>query len=360
MTTADYLNSERIVTKFVENKGQLINTANIKNVIPAFNEINDIMSFTRNVLLNHTLELSKSGRKMLNQILKDSGKKRLSKEDIFKIAKTFNDYITLSTLSFLTNEHYDSPQKIKGIGDSIASNWIKNILSKYQGNKFIEKLQINKDGTIQIADDYRFTQLSDNELAEIRSDFEKLSDKLKYSLALYSFSKYGIGTSSYRGGFYNLMSNEFKAELSQHIEQDIKSWIRGEVTLFELKNAKQWIYNINPTIGLATDLGTNQKWDINSYPSLDISNDKLTEISKTNSAEEYNNLVDEQTRITFEREFREYKKKYPSIKLREFAKEIAEKGLGHKLNQTSQGEFLKQELSIEMKSAQDKKNKHCK
>ena len=367
--TSELINAERNVQMFMNNEGRLIDTENINEKIPAFKEVQNMISFARNVLLNHTVELSASGKRMLDQIALDMGKidkkgkkvpKKLNKEEIYKITKGLNDYITYSTLTYLTNEAHKEPMKFKELEERIGKNW-NRVKKDHPGNKFVDMIQINENGSIQIKEDYRFIQLPESELAEIRRDFNELKDSRKYALALYTFQRYGIGTSSYRGGFYNLMSNEFKAELSQYIEEDIKSWIRGEVTLFELKNAKKWIYNVNRDLGKGdVDLGTYQKWDINSYPSLDISNDMLTEISSLNSTEEYNNLLKGETRTIFEREYKEYRRKFPSITKRAFAKEMAEKGMGHSLNKINAKEFLKQELTVEMKKDLKDDYKHCK
>jgi hypothetical protein len=388
-TTSDFIDSERVVSKFMNNEGRLIDTSNILSEIPAFDQIENIMLLVRNVLFNHTIELSKAGARMLTQIRKDikgepksikfknkEGKieekyvqPELTKDEIFKIVKGLNDYITFSTLTQIVNEELKATPTIQQLQDSISSKWndykkdgivYKGIKNKYANNKFIEMLQLNENGSIQIREDYRFVQMPQNELNAIREDFNKLKDSFKYTLALYTFSKYGIGTSTYRGGFYNLMSNEFKAELSQHIQQDVNSWISGEVTNFEMKNAKQWIYNVNKGLGEGLDLGTNHKWDINSYPALDISNDSLTEISSFNSMEQLNKLLDPRTKSIFEREFTEYRRMYPSINRAQFAKEMAEKGMGHKLNKGNMKEFLKQELTIQMKKDLDNDYKHCK
>jgi len=86
----------------------------------------------------------------------------------------------------------------------------------------------------------------------------------------------------------------------------------------------------------------------------------LTEISSLNSTEEYNNLLKGETRTIFEREYKEYRRKFPSITKRAFAKEMAEKGMGHSLNKINAKEFLKQELTVEMKKDLKDDYKHCK
>lgn len=234
---------------------------------PVSNRIESVINISENTIFNDTFEKTKTTDKILSYISEVVDTK-LSNTDVKGIIYSLNTIAAIKALdkpeySFKTIEN----ELVRIVGNA------KHEDSIYSENAFIQSLQvIYEDDTkyVSFNNDLKTTNLSDNAKEKIRDGFDKLDNELKDKIVYYQLSKYGISNSTFHGGYYPLISNNYKIDLSKKMKSEHNRWLDALYDQ-EIFDMAEWIMrnSKNPLIRKhALQEYTENVLDLNTQPTI--------------------------------------------------------------------------------------------
>lgn len=247
----DFVMAEQLQYDIEMNNLELLDTGvfsindmreNIFAVVPM------IMDFAKSVVFEDSIEMSPVGQQIEDYIFDKVASKKTRKEGwsrnevsgLFKAMqniaaiRSLNDNRTMEQVSEKLLK--DIPELRKKMKDNAFLNFIAIQNRTFKG----ETIQ-----TIEIAGDYRTSKISDKKLKEIRNDFSRLPEETKNDLALYSFYRFGISSSTYNGNYYSLFDNKFRVGLSKKLYEENNKWIFDQISNEEKLQIAEWIMRAN-------------------------------------------------------------------------------------------------------------------
>jgi hypothetical protein len=355
---SELLSIMNTVDDFIQNKTQFLDVKGLMDSdIKTFELIEQSVEFTTNNIFNHTPELSVTGQKIFKKIAERKKKKvfpksssrtqfasekkfdksiSLSNTEIESISRSINLIIAIDAINKNISWEGNNPLSIKELEESLFKN-LPNYRNEYKGNKFLNSLQRTSkpgDFSIKLADDYNYSKLSETELNEIRNDFSELPQSLKDKFTLYSFQKYGLGISTFRGNFFNLFDLNHRVDISQLISNEVEKWQQGFISENRIDNIVNWVSLMNKKVigeiskGEIVQGAQAEKYDINVNPNFELSNEALKEMIDVKSLDQLNAILESEglSKKLFDKEYLlEKKRNQGKFTVNQFAKELLQK-----------------------------------
>ena len=197
-----------------------------------FRIINDTMAISGSVIFNDAFEHTVIGQQIMAAIWG-----RISKNDPKKIDYTRNELrAIIRAINNVVAMQALEPTRTAKAAEKLLVVSLNNLRDRFEGNKFINNIQKqiywdpipgdiqNRTTGIEINYDYRHAGFSEEELAEIKADFDKLPEKLKNTLVQYALYRWGTTTTTGGGSYYSLVGPKFRILFSRKVWDVLEKW----------------------------------------------------------------------------------------------------------------------------------------
>jgi hypothetical protein len=203
-----------------------------------FRIINDTMAISESVIFNDAFEHTRVGKQIMAAIWgrlsqADPKKTDFTRLELRAIIKGLNNVVAMQALSPLRTS--------KRLEHLFVVN-LELLRKKYAGNKFLENITTqryfdpipsnpaNRSTGIAVKFDYTTAGFSEEELADIKADFDKLPWKLKDDFAQYALFRWGTTSSRKGGSYYSFLGPKYRIELSDKVWDELDRWKNDELS----------------------------------------------------------------------------------------------------------------------------------
>ena len=244
-----------------------------------------------------TFNNSMVGQEILNALLTQfPGKKTWMIEELKSIDYALNNIAAIRALGV--------KQSAASIENELVAN-LDEYRKKYPGNYFLETVwKVTKKGKshIEINPDYRRGKIGEAKLARIRNDFDvlfKKDRKLAIKFVANAIYQKGATTSTFGGGYYMLLGDKFRVQLSGMMQNELRDWWLGEVPTMDKLQIFEWILRGSKNKTLKEKAGNQayaNYYDYNSLAIMDtpVSYEALDGLTGVTNANEYIEYAAEQ------------------------------------------------------------------
>ena len=280
-TAAELQEARQLYKRIVNNELDFISTRNFLDnnghLLPEFRIATKALQLAEDFIYRDTFEYSHTGKKIYKAIYarikaNNKYKKYFTQDELQALSYCLNAIAVHKAIG-ITLPQKALHEKLKAAMPQMRKD--------YPNNKFLQSITIARHGInqfLEILQDYKYTTISDEKLEEIRKDFDTLfynEPEFANQLALYVVSKWGTSTSTWKGSYFNLFSQDFRVDLSKKLMAEFEKWdIEGltnaemlQIAELTLKSSK------NKTL---RDMSTMQSrfpapYDYNSMATIDSS-----------------------------------------------------------------------------------------
>lgn len=220
--------AKQLYEKMRLNKLDFINVKNLFNEeglpITEFAIANNALVIAEEFIYKDTFEYSTTGREIyraIYKIMSGKGKRYIKEDELKAISYGLNTAAVLRAL------------EVKSTLSAVEKKLIDNIgvyRDKFPDNKFLQNIMVFKERgrrTLKISNDDQHKDIPDKRLTEIRESFNDIfySDpELADLFAFYTISKWGTSTSTWRGSYFNLLSEDYRIHLSKRMYNQLYEW----------------------------------------------------------------------------------------------------------------------------------------
>jgi hypothetical protein len=300
-SVVEFYTDESLYSSVKNNSSNDFKFINVKNLfndfgnpVTEFAVSEDVIALSKRYIFSDSFNYSEAGQQIMSVIIDMFDKKRFfTKDEISSIDYGLNNIGAIRALG------------VKKSASTIERQLIDNMdkyKEKFPDNSFIQTIEkVFRKGKyyIEIAPDYRRAKISDEKLAEIRSDFDRLwssEDKnIAEDFVAHTIFQRGATNSTFGGGYYNLVGDKFKVHYSARVQNEIRKWQLNEISSLEKLQITEWILRNSKLDGFnkkATNPSQANYYDYNSLAILDTplsyeSFDNLTGVSSVNEFLEF-------------------------------------------------------------------------
>lgn len=303
-TVAELQEAKQLYRKIKNNSKDDFKFIDVKNLfdhngnpITEFAIIPESLRIAEEVIFSDSFEYSIAGREIYKAIMNRlslTGKKLryLTADQLASISYGMNAIAAIRALGVT--------QPLVSLERDLLSE-IKELKKAYPKNAFLQmvgKTMRKGRAGIEVLTDYQRGAISEVQLMKIRSDFANLSliDKaVADKFMAYALIKWGPTISTWRGSFYNLLSEQYRIDLSKKVEKELALWNdefigltsreKYQITQWILRNSKE--KRLKDIAVISPDRSF--YYDYNSMSTIDfpISTETLDGIQQISNAEEY-------------------------------------------------------------------------
>jgi hypothetical protein len=243
LTIVELLEAKELINKFRNNDFSLFDSrdffyANGKMKIE-FRHAEISTDLAEKMIFYDNVELTQAGIE-LREGLKNLMKERVIEGKDLSLSDVSLDLMTpeLEAFSYHLNNlvavmAFNEGIPFENVRDNLAEQ-IEQMKSKFPENEFLSYIVVNKPKfgpDISILQEFKNSVISDAQMDKIHEDFDKLPQAFKKQLVSYQFHRYGTSSSRRNGGYYQLVSNEFKKFVGRKVNAEIQKFDSPEYSL---------------------------------------------------------------------------------------------------------------------------------
>jgi hypothetical protein len=250
-----YFNTKNFFVTEKDSTGKFVSV-----FIPELRVVEDVLRFARENVFNDLIEESEPGKqifKYLFGILKRTKPKKtvLNKDEILKFSNALNRVFVIKALGLNKNAFQvrrDAMNIHKAIFGEVSSSLtdtqkkaIEKEIDPLRKNEFVNFIKlIETDKGMQqlsIIPDYMLASIPEDKVERIRQDFDKLPVYMQDAYAAYTIYFHGATNSNNRGGFFNLLGNDYRVALSEKMSLENQRWTDNTLSPIEKMNTTMWM-----------------------------------------------------------------------------------------------------------------------
>lgn len=209
------------------------------SIIPRF------LRFMRDHIYNEAVEFHGIGVNIRNYIHYIINRQVIEKYQDRAITKslTTRQFSIISRLlnNILAVRAVNKEKTYEQVRNDVLEMFEKTLKAK---NAFLNKLTVipsRRGKFLGLSPQYRRSVISEYNMIEIHNGFNSLPDDFKELLVQYAFHHYGTSSSRFNGSYYALVSDQYKMEISDLVEEELEDWILGRVSSTDQYNIAEYI-----------------------------------------------------------------------------------------------------------------------
>lgn len=235
-TTSEYLLAKKAYQDLKNNDFDLIDTRALFNskgdISNEFKIIQSVIDIADEFVINDNFENTLIGGQILNAIIKQlEGKKgKVKKAQLDSVIQGINTIAAIRAMGLTRT----IPVLRSNLVQSLLSNDKKTGLrQRFPNNKFLEYIIIAKGGRIAISQEFKWAKFTEQQITDIRNDFDALPEEVKEDFAMYAIANWGVHTSSFKGSYAKLIGNQYRIYISEKLADEFTKWFNDDITSAE-------------------------------------------------------------------------------------------------------------------------------